>query len=276
MNMTISKGCINLVREFEGYLKKLPNGDCTTYYCPANVLTIGYGCTEGIKKGEVWTHAQAITALKRELAKHEKAVNDLVKVDLNQNQFDALVSFSYNCGAAALGKSTLLKKLNKGDYTGAAQQFHAWKKGGGRVLPGLVRRRAQEAELFLAPVTGPGDEQIPVMAQQVDAPREPVRATMDAAASVTRPGITQDIANAVGLVVAGFSGLLQYAWDFIINLFNTLPAVTTEVGTQMESVKKVSDWVNPDPSTWVKISAGLAASLLIVALVRHFKPGTVK
>ena len=163
--MKLSKGCINLVKEFEGYHKKLPNGDCTTYYCPANVLTIGYGCTEGIKPGEVWTHAQAIAALKRELAQFESAVNALVDVDLNQNQFDALVSFAYNCGSGALSKSGLLKKVNAGDFDGAAREFGKWTRGGGRVLPGLVRRRAKEMELFLTPVDA---EPEPTMPQRVE------------------------------------------------------------------------------------------------------------
>jgi lysozyme len=165
-SMKLSKACINLVKSYEGYHKKLPNGDCTTYYCPANVLTIGYGCTEGIMEGDVWTHAQAIEALRRELEKHETAVNRLVTAEISQNAFDALVSFSYNCGYGALSKSGLLKKTNKGDFAGAAAEFHKWNKGGGKVLPGLVRRRAQEAELFLTPDASTE----PAMAQAVDAP----------------------------------------------------------------------------------------------------------
>jgi GH24 family phage-related lysozyme (muramidase) len=168
--MKISKNCINLVKSFEGYHKKLPNGDCTTYVCPAGVLTLGYGSTTGFKEGDVWTPQQAVEALKRELAKFEDAVNGLVTVDITQNQFDALVSFAYNVGSGALTKSSLLKKLNKGNYVGASAEFHKWNKGGGKVLPGLVRRRAQEAELFLTPDASSE----PVMPQAVDMPT-PVR-----------------------------------------------------------------------------------------------------
>lgn len=164
--MKMSKACVNLVKEHEGYHKRLPDGSCTTYYCPAGVLTIGFGCTVGIKEGDIWSPQQAVEALRRELEKHEKAVNGLIKVDITQNQFDALVSFSYNCGSGALAKSSLLKRLNKGDFAGAAAEFHKWNKGGGRVLPGLVRRRAQEAELFLTPDAS----NEPVMPQAVDAP----------------------------------------------------------------------------------------------------------
>ena len=78
----------------------------------------------------------------------ESAVQRLVKVELEQWQFDALVSFTYNCGEGNLQKSTLLKKVNAGDFDGAALEFHKWNKGGGKVLAGLVRRRASEALLF--------------------------------------------------------------------------------------------------------------------------------
>lgn len=162
--MQISPEGIRLIKSFEGYHTRLPNGDCAAYLCPANVPTIGYGCTENVKIGMVWTEAQAEAELRRELAKHEAAVTRLATVDLNQNEFDALVSFSYNCGAGALGKSTLLKRLNKGDRLGAAQQFGKWTRGGGRVLRGLVSRREREAALFLKPVEAP---EVPYMPQQV-------------------------------------------------------------------------------------------------------------
>lgn len=165
--MKISQAGLNLICEFEGYHRRLPNGDCTTYRCPADVLTIGYGCTEGIKEGEVWTQQQAQDRFRSELVKHEAAVARMATVDLSQNQFDALVSFSYNCGTGALQKSTLLKKVNAGDFEGAGRAFAAWNKGGGKVLPGLVRRRAAESALFLKPAAS-ADE--PDMPQTVDAP----------------------------------------------------------------------------------------------------------
>jgi lysozyme len=75
-------------------------------------------------------------------------VRRLVKVPLEPHQFDALVSFAYNCGEGNLGKSTLLEKVNGGDFAGAAKEFARWNKGGGKVLAGLTRRRASEALLF--------------------------------------------------------------------------------------------------------------------------------
>ncbi len=88
-------------------------------------------------------------SLAQDLKKFESAVNTAVKVPINQNQFDALVSLTYNIGIGAFKDSTLLKKLNVKDYKGAAEQFPRWNRGGGRVLNGLVKRRKIEMELFL-------------------------------------------------------------------------------------------------------------------------------
>jgi lysozyme len=168
--MDLSQRGLELIQSFEGYHTAQPDGSCVAYLCPAKVPTIGWGCTEGVRLGMRWTRKEADAAFKRELSKFEAAVNRLVTVDLNQNEFDALVSFAYNCGEGALAKSTILKKLNKNDRTGAAAAFHVWNKGGGRVLNGLVRRRREEAELFLEPLE-PAEE---IMPQAVEASMPPV------------------------------------------------------------------------------------------------------
>ncbi len=165
--MNLSEDGFRLIRGFEGYHRKLPDGGCIAYRCPAGVWTLGYGCTKGIREGMIWSHEQAEAALRDEIAGHEAGVSRMVTVPVNQNQYDALVSFAYNCGDGALQKSTLLRLLNRGDYEGAARSFAAWNKGGGRVLPGLVTRRAREASLFLKPA-GPAPE--PTMPQTVDPP----------------------------------------------------------------------------------------------------------
>lgn len=182
--MKLSDRGLAMIKEFEGYHRRLPNGDCIAYRCPANVLTLGYGCTKGIKPGMIWTEKQAEEALAKELVGHEAAVLRLVSVDLNQNQFDALVSFAYNCGDGALSKSTLLKKLNRGDYPGAQAEFMKWNKGGGKVLRGLSIRRAKEAALFAERV----EEAVPdALPQAIDEPKEPMsagtKATIAAGAS---------------------------------------------------------------------------------------------
>lgn len=121
----------------------------TAYYCPAGVLTIGVGHTgPDVKPGMRITQAQSDALLSADLAKFEKAVARNVKVALTQNQFDALVSFTYNLGEGNLRSSTLLKRVNAGDMAGAAAEFGKWNKAGGMVLAGLTRRRAAEAALF--------------------------------------------------------------------------------------------------------------------------------
>ncbi|KRJ17880.1 lysozyme [Acinetobacter pittii] len=144
---TTSDVGVDLISSFEGT-------QFTAYDDGVGIWTIGTGTTVypngvKVKKGDACTAEQAKTYFKHDLAKFEKTVNESVTVPLTQNQFDALVSLTYNIGSGAFNNSTLLKKLNKGDYQGAADQFLAWKKAGGKVLPGLVRRREAERALFL-------------------------------------------------------------------------------------------------------------------------------
>jgi lysozyme len=139
--MKISPKGIHLIKHFEGFKAK-------AYICPAGVLTIGYGTTSGVKKGMVVTESQAEQMLIADCTKFEKVVNDSVKVKLTQDQFDALVAFVYNVGPGNFKTSTLLKKLNLGDYTSVPTQMARWNKGNGRTLEGLVRRRRSEGILF--------------------------------------------------------------------------------------------------------------------------------
>lgn len=168
--MKISDEGLRLVKSFEGYHTRLKDGSCAAYLCPAHVPTIGWGCTEGVKLGMVWTEAEAEAALRREIAKFENAVNTSVTVEINQNEFDAMVSLAYNIGAAGFKRSSVLRRLNKGDRSGAARAFHMWNRGGGRILAGLVSRRAREAALFLKPVAKPEE---PFMPQAVAESKEP-------------------------------------------------------------------------------------------------------
>lgn len=117
--------------------------------------TIGYGHTSqagppAVTRGMKITAADADAILRADLVKFEQAVAKAVKVPLTQSQFDALVSFTFNLGPGNLGKSTLLRKLNAGDYAGAAAEFPKWNKSNGKVLAGLTRRRADEQALFLS------------------------------------------------------------------------------------------------------------------------------
>ena len=144
--MKTGKNGLDLIKKYEGLSLK-------GYLCPAGVPTIGYGYT-GLVLGKKITTDMKITLNQAEkllassLSGFEKSVNDLVKVPLTQNQFDAVVSFVYNLGAGNLKSSTLLKKLNAKDYIGASNEFLKWNKAGGKVLSGLTKRRQSEKDLF--------------------------------------------------------------------------------------------------------------------------------
>ncbi|WP_343500425.1 lysozyme [Enterobacter hormaechei] len=145
--MQTSEKGIALIKQFEGC--KL-----TAYQDSVGVWTIGYGWTQPvdgkpIRAGMTIKQETAERLLKTGLVSYESDVSRLVKVGLTQGQFDALVSFTYNLGARSLSTSTLLRKLNSGDYAGAADEFLRWNKAGGKVLNGLTRRREAERALFL-------------------------------------------------------------------------------------------------------------------------------
>ena len=132
---------IELIRHFEGCR-------LDAYLCPAGVWTIGYGHTADVKEGDSIDQEAAEAFLIEDLETFEQAVTRLVEVPLTQQQFDALVSWTFNLGAGNLAESTLLKKLNNYQYAEVPEQMMRWVRAGGKVLDGLVRRRAAEAALF--------------------------------------------------------------------------------------------------------------------------------
>lgn len=140
----INDNALELIKRFEGLR-------LTAYKCPAGVYTIGYGHTNGVQRGQRCTELQAELWLMDDLREAEQAVDYLTRVPLKDNQRGALVLFVFNVGGGNFAASTLLKKLNAGDYDGAASEFIHWNKGGGKVLPGLTKRRQAEAALFLSP-----------------------------------------------------------------------------------------------------------------------------
>lgn len=141
-DMKTSQKGVDLIKSFEGLRT-------TAYQDAVGVWTIGYGHTgPDVKPGMKITKAKAESLLRQDLGKFENAVQRNVKVPLTQGQFDALVSFTYNLGEGNLKNSTLLKKLNQGDYAGAQAEFGKWTYAGGKELPGLVRRRKEEAAMF--------------------------------------------------------------------------------------------------------------------------------
>ncbi len=131
-----------LTRSFEGLR-------LTAYMDQRGVWTVGYGHTgPGVHAGLTISEAEAEAFLAGDIAGAVAAVNRLVTAEISQNQFDALVDFAFNLGAATLARSTLLRCVNSGDFAAAAKQILAWDHVNGHVVPGLLRRRQAEAELF--------------------------------------------------------------------------------------------------------------------------------
>ena len=147
--MKINEVGLNLIKTFESFRSE-------PYFCSAMVPTIGYGSTWTFDGSRVTLHHPSITEdeaeilLLREIRNSEKAVDRLIQVDLNENEFSALCSFVYNLGSGNLQSSTLRAKLNRTDYEGAANEFPKWRRAGGKILKGLVLRRKMERELFLS------------------------------------------------------------------------------------------------------------------------------
>ena len=140
--MTTSKNGIELIKRHEELRLK-------AYQCPAGVWTIGYGSTGGVRPGDVITEAQAEVKLREDLRMAEREVGRH-KLNINQNQFDALVSFTFNVGSGNFRSSTLLNLVRRDpNDPGIERQFNRWIYAKGRVLPGLVKRRKEEANLYI-------------------------------------------------------------------------------------------------------------------------------
>lgn len=140
---------LRLIKKYEG-LSLHP------YRCPANIPTIGYGSCYGLNGERVTMNHRMITPteadhlLRREVRHAERQVARSISVPLTVNQFSALTSFTFNVGGGAFHASTLRRKINRSEIESAASEFKRWRYAGGRVLPGLVKRRRAECRLFLS------------------------------------------------------------------------------------------------------------------------------
>jgi len=132
---------LDIIKQYEGLRLE-------AYLCPAGIPTIGWGHTFGVKLGQKISVAQAEVFLDHDYQEAEDQVKQVVKVPLTDNQLGALVSFVFNLGIGKLKSSTLLKKLNSGDYVGAASEFDKWVFSKGVKLKGLIARRVAERKLF--------------------------------------------------------------------------------------------------------------------------------
>lgn len=207
----IDQAGIDFIKEREGLR-------LTAYDDGGGVWTIGWGSTKGVKQGMKITRETAEKMLKDDLVVFEGGVDALVKVPLTQNQFNVLVSFSFNVGMAAFRKSTLLKVLNQGHYDRVPNELSKWVKDNGKVVQGLVKRRALEAALFMSDIDEPTGKVTPQRATPTVVNKENVTWGAGIAAAVATP--IADLGNAgepiqyaiAGIMVAAFA---IGAWFFI-------------------------------------------------------------
>ena len=186
--MALPAEALDLIKRFESCLKRIADGRYQPYLCPANVPTVGWGTTrypDGRRvalKDTPITQAQADAYLAHEVAANERDCDRLTTARLHPLSRGALVSFIYNCGAGAYRGSTLRKRVNDGAWSDVPRELAKWRMGGGRVLAGLVRRRAEEGALFMkgvklhggGPATGAGPVAAPVpMAVKAPGPARP-------------------------------------------------------------------------------------------------------
>ncbi len=142
MTMVTSERGIALIEEFEGFRAQ-------AYRDPVGIWTIGYGFTRGVRAGDTMTREQADARLRQELGEYEAGVARATGGRATQAQFDALVSFAFNVGVEGMAASSAVRAHNRGDHQAAARAFALWNKAGGKAWPGLTRRRAAEAALYL-------------------------------------------------------------------------------------------------------------------------------
>lgn len=141
--LVVSASAFVSILLYEGY------SDKTYIPVPGDVPTIGFGTTRGVKEGDTITPPKAVERVLRDVTEFEGAIKKCVKVPLYQHEYDAYVSFAYNVGPTAFCSSTLVKKLNSGDYTGACNELPRWAYSNGKKLKGLVKRREEERKLCL-------------------------------------------------------------------------------------------------------------------------------
>lgn len=219
LDWPIPMGAVALIAEFESCRLR-------AYRCPAGVWTLGWGETEGIAPGMVWTQAQADQRLRDSLSAFTAKVQALLTAHAEPNQLGALVSLAYNIGIGAFGRSSVLKAHNAGDVQAAARAFGLWNKarvnGTLTVLAGLTRRRAAEAALYLTPEPGEHVERMPqAVATESKLAESPMMrgggATVAGGAAVAAPALApvlEQVETAKG-ALASLKALASQAQEFL-------------------------------------------------------------
>ena len=252
--MDISQRGIDLIISFEGKHKKIGEGRYKAYLdtlAKPPVWTLYCGLTRGITEGMVCTEDEGQKLFRKELNIYEDAIERLVKVPLNDNQFSALVSFTYNCGVGALQNSTLLKVLNQGKYEQVPAQLMRWVNAGGKRYEGLVRRRKAEGALFAEPMpaaqASPEGSEVPDMPQRVD------EAPAGNVGSLMRESWTIRGALLAGASFVADKAIDAYEWTF---------SIAKEAGPEVLSLKQTVAPFDP----LVKLTPILFTGLVIAGL----------
>jgi len=139
--MKISEDGLELIKKFEGC-------ETSAYQDSVGVWTIGFGHTKGVEEGQTCSIEDAESMLADEMDEYEGYINNMVKVELQQHEFDSLVAWVYNLGPTNLSESTMLKVLNGGQFDRVPDEMNRWTRAGGEILEGLVRRRQAESLMF--------------------------------------------------------------------------------------------------------------------------------
>jgi GH24 family phage-related lysozyme (muramidase) len=241
--MTVNSAGFALIKAYEGFRAK-------AYLCPADVWTIGYGHTSmagppDVKRGMQITRDEAERILIEDTGKFAARVQALIRGSLNDNQFSALVSFAYNVGVGAFRDSSVLRAVNAGDLAAVPRRLALWVKAGGRTLPGLVKRRASEGQLFMRP---PGSVALfdDVMALPTDHER-------------------QEMDNARGLIDAMEGKAMARSstvWSAITGLFSTIGMAVGAVKDEVQKyVWEAWSWFSVVPEGWWPyVQAGFVAT----------------
>ena len=241
--MNISEKGLNLIKEFEGCVLH-------SYRCSANVLTIGYGHTAGVYDGMVITQEQAEEFLKQDINWAVNAVNNNVKVRLNQNQFDALVSFTFNCGESALKTSDLLSLINQNKLYEAANQFDLWVHAGGKVVSGLVRRRKAEKDMFLSGASSESNSQtntdmyIVKEGDTLSYIAKLFNTTVDSLVALNSIANPNKIYT--GQVLKIKESASNNSKTYVVKQGDTLSSIAAKYGTTYQKLAQINNIANPD------------------------------
>lgn len=260
--MDISQRGIDLIVSFEGKHRDIGDGKYEAYLdtlAKPPVWTIYCGLTKGVSKGMVVSHEEGDRMFQKELAVYEDAVERLITVPLNQNQFDALVSFTYNCGVGALTNSTLRRLLNQGKYEQVPAQLMRWVKAGGVTYRGLQRRRAAEGALFMEPM--PQTEPDIVVINEGDIERRienPMPQNVEEAPAKPATEVIKESWTIRGLVISGSA----YLAEKILGIYDVVSSVVHDAGPEILSIKNSISPLSP----LIKLSPWLLGAIVLLGL----------